>query len=174
MGLASGFLEPLESTSIHMIMTAVTRLLLLFPHGEIKQSIVDEYNSQAEIEFIRIRDFIILHYKATERDDSPFWRYCKDMEIPHDLMHRINLFKDFGRSNQVEGELFRLDSWTQVMLGQGIIPASYHPIVGLMPERDLQQFLNSIANDVDKNIAMMSTHQDFIKKYCPSIVSNKK
>lgn len=174
MGLASGFLEPLESTSIHMIMTAVTRLLLLFPHGEIKQSIVDEYNSQAESEFIRIRDFIILHYKATERDDSPFWRYCKDMEIPHDLMHRINLFKDFGRSNQVEGELFRLDSWTQVMLGQGIIPASYHPIVDLMPERDLQLFLNSIATDVDKNIAMMSTHQDFLKKYCPSVVSNKK
>ncbi|RYY04617.1 MAG: tryptophan 7-halogenase [Gammaproteobacteria bacterium] len=174
MGLASGFLEPLESTSIHMIMTAVTRLLLLFPHGEIKQSIVDEYNSQAESEFIRIRDFIILHYKATERDDSPFWRYCKDMEIPHDLMHRINLFKDFGRSNQVEGELFRLDSWTQVMLGQGIIPASYHPIVDLMPERDLQLFLNSIATDVDKNIAMMSTHQDFLKKYCPSVVSNIK
>jgi tryptophan 7-halogenase len=168
-GLASGFLEPLESTSIHMIMTAVTRLLQLFPHDEIKQSIVDEYNTQAESEYVRIRDFIILHYKATERDDSPFWRYCRDMEIPDDLKHRMNLFKEFGRSNQVEGELFRLDSWTQVMLGQGIMPSTYHPIVELMPVQDLQQFLNSIANDVDKNIAMMSTHQDFIKKYCPSI-----
>lgn len=165
MGLASGFLEPLESTSIHMIMTAVTRLLQLFPHGEIKQSIVDEYNTQAKSEYERIRDFIILHYKATERDDSPFWRYCKDMEIPDELKHRIALFKDFGRSNQVEGELFRLDSWTQVMLGQGIMPSSYHPIVGLMPDRDLQNFLNSIAADVDKSIAMMSTHQDFVNKY---------
>lgn len=98
MGLASGFLEPLESTSIHMIMTAVTRLLQLFPHGEIKQSIVDEYNTQAKSEYERIRDFIILHYKATERDDSPFWRYCKEMEIPEELKHRIALFKDFGRS----------------------------------------------------------------------------
>ncbi|MDO8343493.1 MAG: tryptophan 7-halogenase [Cellvibrio sp.] len=165
MGLASGFLEPLESTSIHMIMTAVTRLLQLFPHGEIKQSIVDEYNTQAKSEYERIRDFIILHYKATERDDSPFWRYCKEMEIPSDLKHRIALFKDFGRSNQVEGELFRLDSWTQVMLGQGIMPSSYHPIVGLMSDRDLQNFLNSIAADVDKSIAMMSTHHDFVNKY---------
>lgn len=168
-GLASGFLEPLESTSIHMIMTAVTRLLQLFPHGEIKQSIVDEYNLQAESEFIRIRDFIILHYKATERDDSPFWRYCKDMEVPDDLMHRMEMFKEFGRCFQVEGELFRLDSWTQVMLGQGILPVSYHPIVELMPERELQNFLGSIAAEVDNNIAMMPIHQDFIGKYCGSM-----
>ena len=166
MGLASGFLEPLESTSIHMIMTAVTRLLQLFPHDEIRQSIVDEYNTQAKSEYERIRDFIILHYKATERDDSPFWRYCKEMEIPEELRHRIALFKDFGRSNQVEGELFRLDSWTQVMLGQGIMPSSYHPIVELMPERDLQHFLNSIAVDVDNSIAKMSKHHEFVNKYC--------
>ena len=169
MGLASGFLEPLESTSIHMIMTAVTRLLQVFPHNEIKQSIVDEYNIQAESEYIRIRDFIILHYKATERDDSPFWRYCKAMEVPGELMHRINLFKEFGRSFQVEGELFRLDSWTQVMLGQGLTPSSYHPIVELMPERELQNFLNSIAVEVNNNIAIMSKHQDFVNKYCRSM-----
>ena len=168
MGLASGFLEPLESTSIHMIMTAVTRLLQLFPRDEIRPSIVDEYNSQAESEYVRIRDFIILHYKATERDDSAFWRYCKDMEIPQDLKHRMALFKEFGRSNQVEGELFRLDSWTQVMLGQGIIPSSYHPMVALMPDRDLQNFLNNIAGEVDSHIATMSTHFDFVKHYCRS------
>jgi tryptophan halogenase len=166
MGLASGFLEPLESTSIHMIMTAVTRLLQLFPHGEIKQSTVDEYNMQAQSEAERIRDFIILHYKATERDDSPFWRYCKDMEVPDDLRHRMALFKEIGKYNQIECELFRLDSWTQVMLGQGLIPSSYHPIVDLMPEQELQHFLNSIAADVDRNIAIMSTHESFIKNYC--------
>jgi tryptophan halogenase len=169
MGLASGFLEPLESTSIHMIMTAVTRLLQLFPHGEIKQSVVDEYNTQAQSEYERIRDFIILHYKATERDDSAFWQYCRTMEVPPDLQHRIDLFRDFGRSNQVEGELFRLDSWTQVMLGQGVIPSSYHPMVDLMPEPRLQGFLAGIAKDVDKNIEMMSTHGEFVKKYCGSI-----
>jgi len=167
-GLASGFLEPLESTSIHMIMTAVTRLLQLFPHGEINQAIIDEYNIQADSEIARIRDFIILHYKATERDDSAFWRYCRNMSVPDDLSHRMKIFKENGTSFQVEGELFRLDSWTQVMLGQGIMPSSYHPIVELMPQRDLQQFLGAIAEDVDNNIAMMSTHQDFINKYCPS------
>ena len=167
-GLSSGFLEPLESTSIHMIMTAVTRLLQLFPHGEIKQSTVDEFNIQAESEIIRIRDFIILHYKATERDDSPFWRYCRDMEIPADLKHRMTLFKEYGKSFQVEGELFRLDSWTQVMLGQGIVPSSYHPIVELMSEQELKQFLGSVAAEVDRNMATLSTHEDFIKRYCGS------
>ncbi|MCP8898151.1 tryptophan halogenase family protein [Gilvimarinus xylanilyticus] len=166
MGLASGFLEPLESTSIHMIMTAVTRLLQLFPHGEIKQSVVDEYNAQAESEFDRIRDFIILHYKATERDDSPFWQYCRDMEVPAELKHRMDLFRDFGRANQVEGELFRLDSWTQVMLGQGIIPSAYHPMVDLMPESALRSLLASISADVDKKIEMLSPHAEFVKKYC--------
>lgn len=169
MGLASGFLEPLESTSIHMIMTAVTRLLQLFPQGEIKQSTVDEYNTQAQSEAERIRDFIILHYKATERDDSAFWRYCKDMEVPDDLKHRMAIFKESGKSFQVEGELFRLDSWTQVMLGQGLMPSSYHPIVELMQKDELQHFLQSIAADVDKKISSMSTHQEFVNKYCSNM-----
>ena len=169
MGLASGFLEPLESTSIHMIMTAVTRLIQLFPHDEIKQSVVDEYNSQAESEYERIRDFIILHYKATERDDSDFWRCCRDMDVPEDLKHRINLFRDFGRSNQVEGELFRLDSWTQVMLGQGVVPSSYHPMVELMSEAALKSLLASIAEKVDKDIAGLENHADFVKRYCGSM-----
>lgn len=165
-GLSSGFLEPLESTSIHMIMTAVTRILQLFPHGKINQSTVDEYNAQAESEFVRIRDFIILHYKATERDDSPFWRYCKEMSVPEDLRHRMQLFKENGRSNQVEGELFRLDSWTQVMLGQGILPDGYHPIVDLMPEVQLRAFLGGLANDINNQLAVLPSHQEFIEEFC--------
>ncbi|MDO3380918.1 tryptophan halogenase family protein [Gilvimarinus algae] len=165
-GLSSGFLEPLESTSIHMIMTAVTRLLQLFPSDEIKQSYVEEYNSQTKCEYERIRDFIILHYKVTERDDSPFWNYCRNMCVPPDLQHRIDLFKESGRSIQVEGELFRLDSWTQVMLGQGIIPELYHPIVELMSEDSLKKMLDDIATGVDSSMATMSTHDEFIQKYC--------
>jgi tryptophan halogenase len=165
-GLSSGFLEPLESTSIHMIMTSITRLLALFPHKEIRQSIIDEYNEQARSEFIRIRDFIILHYKATERDDSSFWRYCKDMEIPDDLAHRIQLFKDVGKSYQVEGELFRLDSWLQVMIGQGVFPSGNHPVVDLMPERELKNFLNGIKEEVNANMAMLCNHEDFVSQYC--------
>jgi tryptophan 7-halogenase len=165
-GLSSGFLEPLESTSIHMIMTSITRLLALFPHKEIKQSIIDEYNDQARSEFIKIRDFIILHYKATERDDSSFWRYCRNMAIPDDLAHRIKLFKDIGKSYQVEGELFRLDSWLQVMVGQGVVPSGYHPIVDLMPEMELKNFLNSIKEEVNANMAELSNHQNFVNQYC--------
>lgn len=168
-GLSSGFLEPLESTSIHMIMTSITRLLALFPSGEIKQSIVDEYNEQARSEFIRVRDFIILHYKATERNDSEFWRYCKDMEIPSDLAHRIKLFSDVGKSYQVEGELFRLDSWLQVMIGQGVMPSGYHPIVDLMPEIELKAFLNGIKDEVNANMAELSKHQEFLSHYCGSV-----
>lgn len=171
-GLSSGFLEPLESTSIHMIMSAVTRLLQLFPQGEIKPSTVNEFNIQAESEILRIRDFIILHYKATERDDSPFWRYCKDMDVPDDLMHRMTLFREFGKSFQVEGELFRLDSWTQVMLGQGVTPLSYHPIVKLMSERELKHFLDSVAAEVNRNMATLAPHQEFINKYCASHLNN--
>ncbi|HRH75826.1 MAG TPA: tryptophan 7-halogenase [Cellvibrionaceae bacterium] len=168
-GLSSGFLEPLESTSIHMIMTSITRLLALFPHGVIKQSLVDEYNDQAMSEYIRIRDFIILHYKATERSDSSFWHYCKNMEVPAELMHRINLFKDVGKSYQVEGELFRIDSWLQVMMGQGIIPSSYHPVVDLMPEMELKNFLNGIKSEVNSNLAMLVKHHNFLGQYCLNV-----
>ncbi len=165
-GLSSGFLEPLESTSIHLIMTSITRLLALFPHQEIKQSIVDEYNDQAKSELLRIRDFIILHYKATEREDSAFWRYCKNMNVSDELSHRIKLFKDVGKSYQVEDELFRLDSWVQVMIGQGLVPASYHPIVDLMPESELNNFLMSISSDVNQNLSMLSKHHEFVNQYC--------
>jgi tryptophan halogenase len=165
-GLSSGFLEPLESTSIHLIMTSITRLLALFPHREIKQSMVDEYNDQAKSELLRIRDFIILHYKATEREDSAFWRYCKNMNVSDELSHRIKLFKDVGKSYQVEDELFRLDSWVQVMIGQGLVPASYHPIVDLMPESVLNNFLMSISSDVNQNLSMLSKHHEFVNRYC--------
>lgn len=165
-GLSSGFLEPLESTSIHLVMTAVTRILQLFPHGNIQQSVIDEYNAQADSEMEKIRDFIILHYKATEREDSKFWQYCKNMDVPEELAHRIRLFRQAGKSYQTEGELFRLDSWTQVMLGQGIEPEKFHPIVMAMRPQELKQFLNSVENHVSRTVEKLPMHDQFLKQYC--------
>lgn len=165
-GLSSGFLEPVESTAIHLIMASVLRLMRLFPHQEIKQSNIDEYNNQTKEEMERIRDFIILHYKATDRDDTPFWRFCKNMEVPETLSHRINLFKDTGRVCITQTELFKIDSWTQVMMGQGIMPENYHQIVDQMKEGELARFLGQVRASVDRDLMQMPTHQQFIDQYC--------
>ena len=125
-GLASGFVEPLESTSIHMITTAAVRLGHLFPFGGVKQPIVDRYNELSSYEIERIRDFVCMHYHYTQRDDTPFWRHTSKMEIPDSLRERVELFRKGGYAYKVEGELFTVDSWVSVMLGQHIEPETYH------------------------------------------------
>lgn len=165
-GLAAGFLEPVESTSIHLAMSAILRLLKLFPLGAICKSNVDEFNRQSQEEMDRVRNFVILHYHATNRDDSSFWRYCKNMEIPEALRHRVQLFRDTGMVPLVEKELFQVDSWTQVMMGQDIVPSSYHPIVEQMSDVDLKRFLDGLKIKVDQQVVSMPSHQEFINKYC--------
>lgn len=166
-GLATGFLEPLESTSIHLGMAAVLRLMkFLPPNGEIKQTVVDEYNRQFGEEMDRIRNFIVLHYCATERDDTPFWNYCRTMEIPEALRHRIELFRETGAIPLQEKELFQVDSWTQVMIGQRIVPKTYHPIVDLMGDAELKKFLHGLKENVSQKIARMPSHQEFIDHWC--------
>ncbi len=165
-GLAAGFLEPVESTSIHLAMSAILRLLKLFPKNEICQIQVDEFNKQSKEEMERVRDFVILHYHATERTDAPFWRYCKNMEVPEQLAHRVKLFKDTGAVPLMLKELFLVDSWTQVMLGQRIMPDSYHPIVDMMDTEELGRFLDDLKKSVDKKVAQMPSHQQFIDHYC--------
>lgn len=166
LGLASGFLEPLESTSIHLIMTGITRLMQLFPFNGVTQSFVDQYNNESRVELEKVRDFIVLHYKATQRDDSPFWRYCANMDIPESLAHRIQMFRESAHAWQVEGELFRVDSWTQVMLGQGIKPEHYHHVTKAMSDQDLSQFLNGLKASISQAVARLPGHQEFIDQYC--------
>jgi tryptophan halogenase len=167
-GLSAGFLEPVESTSIHLAMSSILRLLKLFPQRDIKQSYIDEFNKQSLDEMDRVRNFIILHYHATQRNDSAFWRYCKNMEIPAELAHRIELFRDTGNIPLTEKELFQTDSWSQVMLGQHIVPETYHPIVDMMETEELNRFLEGLKTKVRGEVAQMPSHQSFIDQYCKS------
>jgi tryptophan halogenase len=168
LGLSSGFLEPLESTSIHLIMSGVLRLIRLFPFEGITPATVNEYNQQLTSELEHIRDFIILHYHATQRADTPFWQYCKHMEIPDSLKQRLDLFKETGRIFTSEGELFRVDSWSQVMLGQGVYPQQYHQIAAIMKQHELERFLGDIRLTIDKAVEGLPSHQSFLDSYCRS------
>jgi tryptophan 7-halogenase len=165
LGLANGFVEPLESTSIHLIMTGMTRLIYLFPFPNVTQSIIDQYNEESRIEQERVRDFIILHYCATRRDDSPLWRYCANMELPESLARRIDLFRQRAHVWQKDGEIFRTDSWVQVMLQQGIRPEHYHYLATAMSDQDLVRFLEGIRGTINKAVAQMPTHQEFVDRY---------
>ena len=166
MGLASGFIEPLESTSIHLIQRSLIRLLQMFPYDGVRQPDVDEFNNQMRFEIDNVRDFIILHYHVTDREDTPFWRQCRSMDIPDSLKHRIELFRQAGRVFKLPTELFGENSWIQVMLGQGITPEQYHPIVNMMSDEELTQFLTGIHGSVRQLVGQLPEHQRFIDYYC--------
>lgn len=170
MGLSSGFIEPLESTSIHLIQRSVVRLMQMFPYDGIREPDVTEFNAQMEFEILNIRDFIVLHYHVTHRTDTPFWRFCRSMNVPDSLKHRIELFKQTGRVFQVPTELFAENSWTQVMLGQGLMPEQYHPIVNMMSDDELKQFLRGIDQTVTNLVGQLPSHRDFINHYCKSSI----
>ncbi|HKJ17804.1 MAG TPA: tryptophan halogenase family protein [Xanthomonadales bacterium] len=168
LGLASGFVEPLESTSIHLIQQGMIRLLQLFPHDGIKQTDIDEYNEQSRIEIEYIRDFIVMHYKVTNRQDTPFWQHCRNLEISDTLAHRIQLFRETGRVCRAREDLFQENSWVQVMMGQGITPAQYHPVTNVMTENELTQFMRKIRERVAATVAKLPNHETYVKQYCPS------
>jgi tryptophan halogenase len=170
LGLASGFVEPLESTSIHLVMTGVTRLIHLFPFGGVTQSFIDQYNDESRMEAEKVRDFIILHYHVTEREDTPFWRECKQMQVPESLQRRIDMFKDRAHAWQSEGELFRVDSWTHVMFGQRLKPAHYHGLTQAISDQDLSKLIENIRGTIANVVQRMPTHQEFLEQYCKASV----
>ena len=138
----------------------------MFPYDGVRQPDVDEFNNQMKFEIDNIRDFIILHYHVTNRRDTKFWRHCSSMPIPESLQHRIDLFRETGRVFKVPTELFGENSWIQVMLGQGMEPEQYHPIVNMMDKRELDGFLKGIRGDVGKIVGQLPAHQRFIDHYC--------
>ncbi|MEW9799267.1 tryptophan halogenase family protein [Alteromonas sp. CYL-A6] len=165
LGLASGFLEPLESTSIHLIQQGIVRFLRMFPTNGVVQEDIDEFNRQADFDIEHIRDFIILHYHVTNRTDSVFWRHCRQMDVPASLRHRIDLFKKTGRVFREGSELFD-DSWQQVMIGQGLMPESYHPIVDTMSRNELEGLLTQIKQGIERTVDKLPPHQAYLDRYC--------
>ena len=167
-GLSAGFIEPLESTGIHLFQRAIIRLIQMFPSNGISQTDVDEFNQQTKVQTDAIKDFIILHYHLTDRKDTPFWRYCRNMDIPESLAHRMKMFKESGKIFRDPDDLFGDTSWIQVMMGQGLMPEQYHPIVDLMSDIELQNFLDKIKTGVKRKVDSWPDHNDFINHYCQS------
>lgn len=165
LGLSSGFLEPLESTSLHLVQAGIVRLTKLFPRKQINPIDVAEFNRQSKTEFERIRDFIILHYVLNDRPE-PFWQRCKHMPIPDTLAHKIELFRQGGRVFREEDELFTEIAWQQVMLGQGVVPNSYHPLADSLSEQQTQELLNSLSTIVQGTTRQLMSHQDYLRQQC--------
>ncbi|OZB62593.1 MAG: tryptophan halogenase, partial [Lysobacterales bacterium 13-68-4] len=168
LGLASGFMEPLESTSIFLIQSGISRLLNLFPRQGFSPVLTERYNAQTRFECERIRDFLILHYHATQRTDTPFWDQCRTMDIPASLKDNIALFRDSGRFFREGEEMFALVSWVQVMIGQGIVPTGYHPLVDQLSPRELQAFMQHVQRVIADCVQAMPPHEGFIARYCTS------
>jgi tryptophan 7-halogenase len=166
LGLSSGFIEPLESTAIHLIMIAVTRLIQLFPFGPDCSAQRHRFNELAENEIAQVRDFVILHYHLTERDDTELWRYLRAMEIPDTLRERMESFAESAQAWQATNEIFRVDSWVQVMLGQGIEPKAWHRLGSLMSDGRLRNTLEDLRQDIARTVGAMPTHQEFLQSYC--------
>jgi len=168
-GLSGGFMEPLESTSIHLIQRAILRLLRMMPLREISEADIAEFNEQQHADMLQIRDFLILHYKATERRDSDFWRFCGSMEIPDTLAHKIELFRETGRVFRKNEELFAENSWVQVMMGQGIEPRSYHPVAEKLQDEELERLLKRVRDDVSRTVQSLPPHASYVERYCGSL-----
>jgi tryptophan halogenase len=161
-GLSSGFLEPLESTSIHLVQSTLQRLVSFFPDGGFHQADIDEFNRQCDFEVERIRDFIILHYHATTRGDTPFWDHVRTMPIPDTLQRKLDLYKAHGRVVRENNELFTEIGWQQVLHGQGVQAQGYNPLADLLDGRELSEFLGNIERVVAKCVGVMPSHKEFI------------
>ena len=164
-GLSSGFMEPLESTSIHFIQSAIAKLVAMFPDRNFDQVDIDEYNRQTGFEYERSRDFIIAHYVANERPE-PFWRQCREMAIPDTLAGKIELFRSHGRVFREHEELFTESSWIQVLIGQGVLPRSYHPMVDLLSPEEITQMMGGVRTVLESCAAAMPGHAEFIARHC--------
>jgi tryptophan 7-halogenase len=165
-GLAAGFLEPLESTSLHLVQSAVFRFLSLLPQSSTAHvSMEDEFNRLSILEWEQVRDFILLHYVANTREE-PFWRQCREVRMPDTLAHRIELFRERGKVARHDGQLFSDSSWIAVMLGQGVTPRSWDPLADVMPLAQLQKHADALRTRLNQGIARMPSHIDFIAHNC--------
>jgi tryptophan 7-halogenase len=165
LGLAAGFMEPLESTSIHLVQAGISKLLALFPDASHSAAERDEYNRLTQIQWEQIRDFLILHYVLNQREE-PFWKHCAAMPVPETLTRKIELFQGRGRLFRYEDELFSDANWTAVMIGQGLIPQGYDALVDTIDLNEARHMTGRIA-DIYRNVAQqMTVHSDYIDRFC--------
>ncbi|MBV8035771.1 tryptophan halogenase family protein [Roseateles sp.] len=165
-GLASGFLEPLESTSIHLIQSAIQQLIDFFPDRGFNEADIAQFNRDSRFHYERIRDFVILHYHLNQRDDSEFWRDCAHMGIPQTLQDKMDLFRSHGRIVRVDNELFSEVGWLQVMEGQNLRPQRHHPLAELQSEQATFDYLESIRTVIAKCVDVMPDHAQYIAQHC--------
>ena len=166
LGLSSGFLEPLESTSIHFIQRGIAMLLTLFPDRNFRSAEIDRYNKIIGAEYERVRDFLLLHYSATEREDGELWRYCRNVPKPDSLQERIELFRSHGRILREDFELFPAQSWLFVFVGQNVMPQSDDPLVGMFDPRVVSDNLLNMRDVIRQCVQAMPSHEDFIRQNC--------
>ncbi|RVT41906.1 tryptophan halogenase family protein [Sphingobium algorifonticola] len=172
LGLASGFLEPLESTSIHLIQAGIARFLQYLPGETVDTADRDAFNAQMDFEFASIRDFIILHYHATERE-GPMWQHCREMALPDSLAQKIALFRANGRIARFNEELFTETGWLQVLWGQGIRPRGWHPLADALSEADLAEFMMLAKAQASQQAAALPTHEAYIAAHCAAPIPQR-
>ncbi len=165
-GLSSGFLEPLESTSIHLIQRGLSKLISWFPDKSFEQKNIDEYNRLHNRDVERVRDFIILHYKVNDRSDSEFWRHCREMDIPDELKNKIDTFVATGRLIELAGDSFSEASWLSVLMGQGITPKSYDPVADFYDLPQLKKVMAKMREIIIQTAESMPSHSGFIAQHC--------
>ncbi len=165
-GLSAGFMEPLESTSIHLIQSGITRLLALFPDRDFNPLTAREYNRITASEYERVRDFLILHYHATAREDAPLWRYTRHMDIPDTLQYKIDHFRSHGRIVAEALELFQNPSWLAVLVGQEVLPKRYDPLVDMRGNVDGTGVLTGLHETLIQAAEAMPDHRQYIQRFC--------
>ncbi len=170
-GLSSGFLEPLESTSIHLAQIGIQRLIGFLPAAEISPAVIAEYNRQMLAEYTNVKDFLIAHYKVTARDDTPFWAYCKNMDIPDSLKDRLEIFRATANPNVGQSELFKEASWLAILMGQGLIPQTFHPAAAAISDDELKLRLSRLRTQIQDKVDRLPSHDAFLKPYGLAMVS---
>ncbi|WP_031553933.1 tryptophan halogenase family protein [Parvularcula oceani] len=168
LGLSAGFLEPLESTSIYLIQAGITTLVELFPEGPVDPLDAAEFDRVMALEYERVRDFLVLHYFATERDDSPFWDRVRTMAIPDSLSHKMELFRRRGSVVQYKDGLFLEPSWLAVYLGQRVVPEGHDPLADRMPLDKAERYLAELRSQIRRTVDALPRHEDFLKRHCPA------
>jgi tryptophan halogenase len=170
LGLAAGFMEPLESTSIHLINTGINKLVALLTLEGITQTQEDAFNRLTVKEYIRIRDFLVLHYNATTRDDSEFWNHCRTMQVPDTLTEKVELFRMNGQIFREEDELFTETSWAAVMMGQGITMGGHNPVADTFDPAATRKEFDEMEKSIRYVVQHMPAHGDYLRQYCPAPV----